>query len=213
MVFFAQKARMNRKLMVLSGVVLITTATVLGFSFFMGTPTSYEPQSIHQNLIPFGHITLTLYDSQGHVKAYRQTDNKIVDNGLKESLDQLFGNQLVATSYTTTGATMKYLGVGTGTSAASASDVDLQIPRSSKITGSVSACSGICGQVEGTFVAGKLANSSSTTVAITEAGLFDTNVNGSSNSNLFARQVFSAITMGVADSLKVTWQVSMNSVN
>jgi len=146
--------------------ILIPSGVYASFSNF--SPINTKPGSESDVLMPHGHITFVVHDSKGNIKQYIQTDNKIVDNGLKETVDQLFGNQLIATSFTTTGATVKFIGVGTGTNAAAAGDTGLQTQRANKITGTVSTCSGICAQVQGTWAAGKLANSSSTTAAITD---------------------------------------------
>jgi len=191
--------------------ILIPSGVYASFSNF--SPINTKPGSESDVLMPHGHITFVVHDSKGNIKQYIQTDNKIVDNGLKETVDQLFGNQLIATSFTTTGATVKFIGVGTGTNAAAAGDTGLQTQRANKITGTVSTCSGICAQVQGTWAAGKLANSSSTTAAITEAGLFDAFANSTASSNLYARQTFSAINMGTSDSLQITWQITFSSVN
>ncbi|MEX0855825.1 MAG: hypothetical protein WD018_08705, partial [Nitrosopumilaceae archaeon] len=58
--------------------------------------------------------------------------------------------------------------------------------------------------VDGMWAAGKLTNS--TTVAITEAGLFDTFANATGI--MFARQTFAAVNVGSADSLTVTWTIT-----
>lgn len=155
-----------------------------------------------------GHITATLYDEDGNVKAYRQTDNRIVDRGLDIIADLVFGTGLV-----TGESVIDAMSVGTGGGASTAGDLDLT---------SRAGLGGACNNQTATFSQGAtgagLINVTATASftgaagcngAINEAGLFD-NTAGSPTGNMFARQSFSAINVGSSDQLDITWSIQIN---
>lgn len=100
-------------------------------------------------------------------------------------------------------AAATFIAVGTGTTAASASDTTLQTESStsglSRAAGTVSlvttSVTNDTAQVTKTF-------SVTGSVAVTEAGL----LNASSSGTLLAHQVFSAINVANTDSLQITWK-------
>lgn len=158
-------------------------------------------------IVPLGHLTLTLYGPDGTIQAYRQTDNLVVNNGANVTANNLFGTTLTKTA--TPSGTFTNIAVGTGASGPTSGDTALGTQKGHKIAGTASNGSQRgTASISATFAAGKITNS--TTQAITEAGLFDGSTNFSSNStNMFARQVFSAINVGSADSLQITWTVNI----
>lgn len=154
-----------------------------------------------------GHVTLALYGADGGLKAYRQTDNLVVSNGDNATVNTMFG---VARSTTAAVGTFKAVQVGTGASGPFTTDAALGTAVGHKIVAATSIATAQRGNVvlTATFGAGKVTNS---TAAVTEAGIFDNTVaNPQSNStNMFARQTFSAINVGAADSLTITWTVNI----
>ncbi len=168
-------------------------------------PTTKGIQS--EGIMPLGHIQLTLYSPDGSIKAFRQTDNLVVNNGANVTANTIFGTTLTSTA--SLSGTFKNIAVGIGTNAVASGNTALQTQQGHKIVGSASngAQRGTA-SITATFAAGKITNS--TTQAITEAGLFDGGTNLSSNStNMFARQTFSAINVGSADSLQITWTINI----
>lgn len=101
-------------------------------------------------------------------------------------------------------AAATYIAVGTGATAANASDTTLQTETSTsglgRVNGTVSlvttTVTNDTAQVTTTF-------SVSGSVAVTEAGL----LNASSSGTLLARQVFSAVNVVNGDSLAITWKI------
>ena len=181
------------------------------FAFSQNTEQSQQPTQESGKIL--GHIIMIVKDSDGNIKQYLQTDNKVVNNGLKATTAKLFGNSLETLSGGTAGI-FGVVGVGTGTNAPVANDIGLQTQRAAKIISTpTNNTSTIGAQISATWAAGKLANATSTTAAITEAGLFDSTINATSSSNMFARQQFSAINVGTSDSLQVSWTITFNSVN
>ena len=194
--------------------IFLAVAVVSAGSVFAFNQNTEQPQQPTQESGKIlGHITMVVKDSDGNVKQYLQTDNKVVNNGLKATTAKLFGNSLETLSGGTAG-TFGVVGVGTGTNVPAANDIGLQTQRAAKIVSTPTNNTGTIGaQISATWAAGKLANSTSTTAAITEAGLFDTITNATSSSNMFARQQFSAINVGTADSLQVSWTITFSSLN
>jgi hypothetical protein len=132
----------------------------------------------------------------GHWAMSKQASNLITNAGraLISGLINGSGSPAAAT----------YIAVGTGTTAANATDTTLQTESStsglSRAAGTVSlittSVTNDTAQVTKTF-------SVTGTVAVTEAGL----LNASSTGTLLCRQVFSAVNVVNTDSLAVTWKV------
>ncbi len=147
---------------------------------------------MEDNIKVTGHINFKLYDGDGNLKEERNIKNLVTSAG-KTAL----ATWLAAGSQSTT--FMPYIGVGTGNTAASTSDTTLQTELATRSAGAVTSSSNVWQSVA-SFGAGV------DTGAITEAGLFS----ASSSGTLFARQVFSVINKGAADSLQITWQITLS---
>jgi hypothetical protein len=129
-----------------------------------------------------------------------------------ELIDRRVGKNIICTngkeflaSYLSSGAaaaatfTMKYVAIGTGTSAEAAASTALDT-EVSRHTGTVSYVSGAIYQVKATFATG------SGTGAITEYGLLSSNTAGT----MFSRDLESAINKGASDTLTVTAQITLS---
>lgn len=139
-----------------------------------------------------GHISLKLFGPEGDLKETREIKNVVVTVG-----KNFLANWL-------TGATqadyfMRYLALGTGTNAASASDTALQTELSTRVAGALTNSTNVW-QNQVTFGAGV------DTGAITEAGIFS----APSVGTMFARQVFAVVNKASGDSLQLTWQVTFS---
>lgn len=95
--------------------------------------------------------------------------------------------------------TFKYMAIGTGTGAESASDTALGT-ETARHTGTVSYVSGGIYQVKATFATGV------GTGAITEYGLLNSNTAGT----MFSRDVESVINKGASDTLTATLQITLS---
>jgi len=177
--------------------------TYQAFDFEQSAPTTTADKSSI-----YGHITATLYDEDGYVKAYRQTDNRIVDSGLDIISDLVFGTTLLGTE-----TIVDAMAIGTGTTSSAAGQTDIVARAFS---------TGPCNNVTANFGPGAtgpgLVNVTATSNflgsagcdgAITEAGLFDT-TSGFPTGNMFARQSFLAINVGSSDQLDITWSIQIN---
>lgn len=139
-----------------------------------------------------GRVTKRLFDKNGKLKKEQIDENVIVTVG-----KDFLAAWLAAASQA--GAFMEHVGLGTGVTAANASDTDLETPLATRIVGSLSSATNVWTNVA-SFGPGV------NTGAITEAALFSQNSGGT----MFARQVFAVINKDVGDTLQVTWQVTLS---
>ena len=179
------------------------------YSLTQNVQTTQTSSGAQESPVILGHITAVVKDQYGDIKAYRQTDNMVVSNGLNATTNLLFGSGLQTTTVASPHK-FSYVGVGTTNTAVAYTQTDLAAQRGAHVNGTVTAIhanggTGMGAQIVGNWAAGKLANASSTTTTITEAGLFD----GLNSTNMYARQVISpGISLGTADTLAVTWQIT-----
>src|SRR5574337_1733986 len=177
----------------------------IGGAFALVQPNQPASEMHADGMKTMGHVALTVYGADGAIKAYRQTDNLVVNNGDNATVNRMFG-----VSRTTTGSVgtpFVAVAVGTGNTSPTSTDTALGTQVGHKVIASTSIATATHGNVVLTanFAAGKITNS--TTLNITEAGIFDnTSANPTSNStNLFARQTFTQIGIGPSDTLQITW--------
>jgi hypothetical protein len=209
--------------MILIGVIVMSTSGV--YSLTQSAQTQASSRTTEQPFV-LGHIEVALKDPNGNIKAYRQTDNLVVSNGLNATINKLFGPTsgttgfVQNTSVNGTAGTFNFVGVGTSASAVASTDTGLggtgTTQRGNKVLGTVTTIrsgggTGMGAQIAATWAAGKLANASSTSTTINEAGLFDAFANATSSSNMYAHQLISpGISMGTGDTLTVTWKITFS---
>ena len=199
--------KMQQKFLVIITTISIIAALSSTFVVMQGSHTSGIQSD---NMKGLGHVTLVLYGADGSIKAYRQTDNLIVSNGDNSTVNKMFG---VARTTTGTVGTFNAVQVGTTNTAPTTADTKLACDPNCaghKVIGTTSITTATRGNVvlTATFNPGKITNSSA---SIVEAGIFDnTAANlGSNSTNMFARQTFTSITVGSADTLTITWTVNI----
>ena len=185
---------------------LVAIASIGGAYALSQEFSSPQNSAKTEGMKSLGHIQLVVLGPDGAIKAYRQSDNLVVTNGDNVTANRIFGTTLT-TSHAFSGA-FSYIGVGTSATAAAVTQTDLSAVQSAHRLGTVSngAIHGTA-QVQVTFPANRLTNSSA--VGIQESGLFDAQGNGTANANMFARQTFSSISVNPADTLQVTWTVTI----
>jgi hypothetical protein len=142
-----------------------------------------------------GNLKLVLTDEHGNVKQEEEVKNLVVT----------VGKNFIASSMTKTTtnspAAMTHMEVGTGTTAAAVGDTTLQTAvASSRVTLTSATVTTNNVAYVATFPAG------TGTGALTEAGIF----NASSSGTMLCRTVFSVINKGAADTLGITWTVTVN---
>jgi hypothetical protein len=139
-----------------------------------------------------GNLKLVLTDEHGNVKQEEEIKNLVVT----------VGKGFIASRMKDATATaMTHMEVGTGTTAAAVGDTTLQTAvASSRVTLTSTTVTTNNVAYVATFPAG------TGTGALTEAGLF----NASSAGTMLCRTVFSVINKGAADTLGITWTVTVN---
>jgi len=141
-----------------------------------------------------GSLLIEHRDSSGKLLETREVHNLAVNTGLLWMSGALSGD-------TATPATMKYIGVGTGTTAVDPTDAALETPVETRATGTQSRVQTTIAndtyQCVGTITA-------TAARAITEAGLFSASTNGT----MAARTVFSVINLSTDNTLQITWKIS-----
>lgn len=139
-----------------------------------------------------GRFLVELFGADGVRKDLRIVENVVVTVG-KNYL------ALWLTAATQADYFMRYLGLGTGTTAASASDTALETELATRVAGTLTNSTNVW-QNQATFGPGV------DTGAITEAGIFTAAAAGT----MFARQTFPVVNKGAGDSLQLTWQVTFS---
>jgi chloramphenicol 3-O-phosphotransferase len=137
-----------------------------------------------------GELRITVTNPEGNIKQEIVVPNLVVTTGK---------NFIASRMKDTTDTAMSHMGIGTGTTAAAVGDTALETQAGRVSLTSTTVTDNAVAYVA-TFPAG------TGTGAITEAGIF----NASSGGTLLCRTVFSVINKGAADTLGITWTVTVN---
>lgn len=148
-----------------------------------------------------GFIKIDHFDSKGNLIESVETPNTVTNTGFTEVAGLFCSDQ--AGSHTA----FDYIGVGTGTTAATYTQTQLV----TEITNSGLARAASTG----TLVTENVANDTAQfvhqftvtdTQAVTESAVF----NAASNGTMLCRQTFSAINVASGDTLQITWKVTVS---
>lgn len=145
---------------------------------------------LHDTIKMTGDLKIVLKDENGQIKHEQEVKNLVVTVGK---------NFIASRMKDTTDTAMTHMAIGSGTTAAAVGDTALgtQLGRVS-LTSTTVTTNNVA--YVATFPAG------TGTGAVTEAGLF----NASSSGTMLCRTVFSVINKGAADTLGITWTVTVN---
>jgi len=143
-----------------------------------------------------GHIEFVVKDLNGNVKQRHSTKNIVTTVG-KAYLAAWLAQPSQSTPF------MTYVGLGTGTSPASATDTALQAELT--VAGYSRALAALS-SVSTSWVSESIFPAGDGTATITEAGIFSAATGGT----LFAHQVFSPIGKTATDELTITWSVTFS---
>lgn len=149
-----------------------------------------------------GHLTLTAYDDNGNVIAYRQTDNTVVDAGddcISELIFTVTGGTCSAVS------TFDRIYIGTGdSSGATEGSTALVTPNAQTGFASAAMTSAVGGGGAATLITANFFNVGAT---IQEASIQESST---TTSDPLAIQSFSPIPLGTSDDLTIQWTVSID---
>ena len=137
-----------------------------------------------------GELRITVTNPEGNITQETVVPNLVVTAGK---------NLIASRLKDTTDGAMSHMAIGTGTTAAAAGDTTLGTEAGRVALTSTTVTNNAVAYVA-TFGAG------TGTGAITEAGLFNANSAGT----MLCRTVFSVINKGAADTLGITWTVTVN---
>jgi len=201
--------------MAIVGVAILSSVFTLNFSSNSdGVPSAADSS------FAMGHVTAYLVGEDGNVKAYRQTDNVIVNTGLDIIANQVFGNGTVTNStlnigpaYSTSGGTVKAVAVGTGGGGTPMpGQADLETYNTNCANKTTSWTEGK--DVSGDNMTSVVVTSNTTfngadncDLTINEVGLF-TDVTGTQDGRMFALQEFGDVTVGSSDTLTINWDIT-----
>ena len=137
-----------------------------------------------------GKVNVVVRDVEGKVKQEFTVPNLVVDTGL---------DFIASRMKDTTEDAMSHMSVGTDNTAADASDTALGTESARVALTTTTVLDNSIAYVA-TFAAG------TGTAALTEAGLF----NAGSDGTMLCRTVFAVINKGAADSMTVTWTITIS---
>lgn len=204
----------------LFGAIFAITVGILGVSHISATTFGLAgnvPTTDQDGMKMTGHITLVATDPNGNIKAYRQTDNVIVNTGADCVTRLLFGGTTTGRGTGTGTSTCigaltspwTVIAIGTGTTGEVVGNTGLQAELSGNGLGRQFPTSPITytNATTGTSTATISTQfSSTTTAAVTESGLFNSTTIVASG--MFAHKTFSAINLVSGDKLTVTWTIN-----
>jgi hypothetical protein len=150
---------------------------------------------INENLKLSGQLNIVLKDKAGNVKDQREVKNLVVNSGLAYIASRM--------KDTTKGA-MSHMALGSGTTAAAASQTDLVSTLGSREALDSTTISGSNNEkivYVSAFEAGDA------TGAVTEAGIF----NAASSGDMLCRTVFNVVNKAADDTMSVTWTITLSA--
>ena len=153
---------------------------------------------INENLKLSGQLNIVLKDKAGNVKDSRDLKNLVVNSGLAYIASRM--------KDTTKGA-MSHMALGSGTTAAAATQTDLVSilgSREALDTTSISGSNSEKVVYEASFEAGDA------TGAVTEAGIFNAAAAGAS-SVMLCRTKFNVVNKAADDTMSVTWTITLSA--
>jgi hypothetical protein len=145
---------------------------------------------LHDTIKMTGDLKIVLKDENGQIKHEQEVKNLVVTVGK---------NFIASRMKDTTDDAMSHMAIGAGTTAANVADTALE-----SSLGRVSLTSTTVTNNNVAYVATFPAGTG--TGAVTEAGLFNDGTTG----DMLCRTVFSVINKGAADTLGITWTVTVN---
>lgn len=141
-----------------------------------------------------GKLDIVVYDADGNIKEEREVPNTVTTAGKTFIASRIAG---------TASAVMGWMEVGTSSTPAAVGDTALLLPVASSRTAlSVSGGTASTNTVQYACTFGPGVG----TGALTEAGVF----NAASSGTMLCRTVFSVVNKGAADTMTITWTVTIN---
>jgi hypothetical protein len=150
---------------------------------------------INENLKLSGQLNIVLKDKAGNVKDERTVNNLVVNKGLE---------YIASRMKDASKGVMSHMALGSGTTAAAASQTDLVT-----LLGAREALDSttIAGSNNEKVVYVSAFEAGDATGAVTEAGIF----NASTSGDMLCRTVFSVVNKAADDTMSVTWTITLSA--
>ena len=150
---------------------------------------------INENLKLSGQLSIVLKDKAGNIKDTREVKNLVVNKGLE---------YIASRMKDASKGVMCHMGLGSGTTAAAASQTDLVT-----LLGAREALDSttIAGSNNEKIVYVSAFEAGDATGAVTEAGIF----NASTSGDMLCRTVFSVVNKAADDTMSVTWTITLSA--
>jgi len=150
---------------------------------------------INENLKLSGQLNIVLKDKAGNVKDERTVNNLVVNKGLE---------YIASRMKDASKGVMSHMALGSGTTAAAASQTDLVT-----LLGAREALDSttISGSNNEKVVYVSAFEAGDATGAVTEAGIF----NASTSGDMLCRTVFSVVNKAADDTMSVTWTITLSA--
>ncbi|MGQ0605982.1 MAG: hypothetical protein ACT4OD_03375 [Candidatus Nitrosotenuis sp.] len=217
--------------------VALAAAGLFGGIIFGLTETNDAKTSTAATGLITGHVTTVHTDSEGNILGYRQTDNIIVNGGENCALKMLFATSGGAASGNTVciganTAGFRWIAIGNTTNAFTAgttpgnpisTDTKLGNPHNSTsyfletglarkfaaVSSWTNSTTATTANAASVVMSSTFTNTASGARVVNESGLFNATDGNHQTDSMFAKQVFSGISLAANDSLTVTWTISV----
>ena len=187
------------------GLLLVAIVAVSsGTTYAILEGVSVQP-TINNGVQLLGHVEIVVSDAQGNIKAYRQSDNMIVTDGMELLAENLFS------TVNASSAKISHMEIGTGGETAPAAGQTDIITVISSCAREVASFSSVNGTMNGspnanvtataTFEGGNVGPNDCDDSSIDEAAIF----NHATGGEMFARNTFTAVELTADDTLALTW--------
>lgn len=197
---------------------------VAGFTFATNGEIASQATSFVVKPMMSGHLTLEVKDADGNLKAYRQTDNIITQQGENCALRLLFTPAVNHASNSGTGvcagaftSPFNAIAVGTGGTQEAGTQTGLVTELTTLGLGRAGATSTTWSNATGAepnksaqIILSKTFSVTGT-ATIQEAGLFNDTTKTDNTDAMFARKTFSGVTVNNLDSLTVSWTINVGN--
>ncbi len=146
-----------------------------------------------------GHVILQIFDTEtGELKAKIENHNLVVDGGLDEMAQAVFGVGGVGTT------NFDFIEIGTGTTAPTATDVAIETSACARIQDASPDVNSLTSGETSVSVISSF-DGGTCSGAITEAGIF----NAISANQMLARSTFGSVTISAGDTLNVNYTITI----
>jgi len=210
----------------LLGVVLAVAVGFISANVISATPflMAASDLSANESVYMIGHVEYTVRDADGQIKQYIQGDNEIVEVGKDCSAQSIFDPTDTSACFNS-GNGFQYIAIGNGTQT-----IGSGLTQLFDTDGTTEGCAGTGDACEmdrkvgavsidtsGTDTEVSITNSADPftfnhggSIDVTESGLFDDDTLDFATDNLFSIRSISGISVTSADTLSVTWTITLS---